>query len=390
MYLQARVERLLEDQTVSVINERKDIWRRLNRVETILNEVVAKLSLLSVDMKNVKSTEFTEKSDPKQYLSSSAAEYFRMKAELLELSKRISQVEDKSSYSNFINGNKPGCSPPVPDFVEDVLPRRPSVLTPKSAGGYRRKSSTSSTSTFLSTSEQKPSTSPSQISNATSSYRNELRRLTSYVQELWTRDQDKFSELIAVFQQFNSRLTRLETMMSNGELSMDETRENPADVLPDEFIKAVDPVIASSKRQATSSSLSSSSSPSPSLPPPTSSTSSTSSSSSPPSSKGTDMTSTNEKGDNIDSSSSTKIESNNTREIQLLIEKTHQTLEIVEKKKSSKKSKISNWILNFTEENGIPPSIKDKESIHSLYLEYQTVSSVSRRRFAYRHSSSHL
>ena len=254
--IQKKVETALLEQTQSVIKDRRDIWKSIAKLERMANDVKTKVSLLSVDFENSKgSLSSGSKKDPKQFYRTTGSDHLALKAEVSELTRRLVQLEffckgsssDPENLKKLEGRRKPSISgrlsiiedaiignlqknttafgtstPTTPVKLEETtfpndVPRKPSVLSPKSTVNYggRRASSASSFSLASPEGSPKPSGAPIPGHNQ---FKVELRRLTSYVQELWERDQDKFNDLIEVFQSFNNRLSTVEKILEKSGL----------------------------------------------------------------------------------------------------------------------------------------------------------------------------
>ena len=256
--VQKNVETALLEQTQSVIKERRDVWKSIMKLERETNDVKAKLSLLYVDFENTRGKlSAGGKKDPKQFYKTTGNDHYALKAEVSELTRRLTDLEflckgsslntedlkevetkrkpsisgrlaiiEETVISNLQKGTVAFGTTHRPGSISDsegnqtqnppmgIVPRRPSVnpaSSPKyNANSSRRRSSSASSFSPMSPVEgsPKPSTSP-----GNNQFKVELRRLTSYVQELWQRDQDKFSDLIEVFQAFNNRISRVEKVL---------------------------------------------------------------------------------------------------------------------------------------------------------------------------------
>lgn len=167
----------------------------------------------------------------------------------------------------------------------------------------------------------------------------ELKKLTAYVENLWEKDQNKFTEILEVFRIFNSRLGRLESIIDaggdmNNSFEADYRNGSSRSYLAEE----------PTTRKAI---------------------------------KAIEFAETNIKANTI--SINAIVEPNSSRpksekaELKASITAAEEELRMLDADKAYKKSLITNWIAEFTAKNGVEPHAKDKESIHSYYVDYKTV-----------------
>ena len=261
----------------------------------------------------------------------------------------------------------------------------------------------------------------------------ELRKLTTYVENLWKKDQDKFTEILEVFRLFNSRLSRLESIVDVGKdmrnssefdhgnfrdtcyssdvdyVNQKNRPQFPVEPMPRKSTKSIE--FEETMIKANDMSVNAIVEASPSRPNaetaklnkfergnsivPSNSLQPSLENAENPVVEASTVAAEEASGPNAETAQLNKVERRNGivpsnslqptlenaenpefAELEASIVAAEEEYKSLKDNKKGIKSQIENWIQDFTAKNGVAPSVKDKESIHSYYVDYKAVSNA--------------